>query len=158
MADPGDCSGDGRPDILAILARKERFICYPGQGNGYFSRAFEMLNAGHDYDRFRFVKGDVNGDGRIDVVAVRPDLGGDVVVWLNDGGSRFKTGVGMKWPGVVTKNYIFQLKDVDGDRKADLIAISPAEEKFVWYRSYGMGFVAPSVWYDGPNSYLGWVF
>lgn len=155
----GNCAGDSNVDILAFLQKYERAICYPGIGDGRFSKAVEMMNDLHDYGKFRILVGDITGDKRVDIVAIRPDTsaGGDVVWWIN-AGSKFKTGVSVKWPGVVTANYIFQLKDVDGDGKADLVAISPSETKFIVYRSYGNGLVGPSVWLDEPLNYGGYRF
>jgi cell wall-associated NlpC family hydrolase/DNA-directed RNA polymerase subunit N (RpoN/RPB10) len=115
-----DVNGDGRADVVA---RKPdgALLLYPNTGNNtapYSAGA----TIGSSWQGFRTVTaGDVNDDGRADLLAVGSD--GSLVQYLNNGSASFPysagTVVGSGWQGFTS----VIAADVNGDARADLLAV-----------------------------------
>ena len=84
----GDITGDGASDILAV-ERGGRMLTYHGTGRGQLSGARTILNGGwQGYTEMRSV-GDLNGDGRADLLA--HNATGPVYRYVGLGGGRWAT-------------------------------------------------------------------
>jgi hypothetical protein len=136
-----DVTGDGRHDLVVgrlVDPTTVDWFVAPATGAG-FGAAVKWITGGDVGDIFRL--GDVNGDGRADLVYGRP--AGDTVTWF----VRLSTGTAF---GAFTtfiadagdEDDLFLLDDVTGDGRADLVA---ATRSFFGgtntYRSTGAAFV-----------------
>ena len=90
----GDLNGDGKPDLLTIIPADPNggfvrdIVWIQGNGDGTFGTGFSfpLTNIGYTpYDQLAL--GDLNGDGKVDLVAaVYPDV---LAVWLGNGDGTF---------------------------------------------------------------------
>ena len=71
---PGDFTGDGRPDVLAVRSNGGLYL-YRGNGRGGFAGSGAKIGAGWGTFVRLFSPGDFTGDGRSDVLAVRSNGG-----------------------------------------------------------------------------------
>jgi 5-hydroxyisourate hydrolase-like protein (transthyretin family) len=123
---------DSRPgsEILAIEAqtgrakahRLERPELRPGEPAGQLIQfGFGRQSTGKHRD---LATGDVDGDGRIDVVVTDPD-GAQTIVFLQQAGTGLD--LGNTFPGLVGAEQV-RAGDVDGDKRAEVIVLSTREK------------------------------
>lgn len=115
-----DLTGDGRADLL-VVARNGRMAVKPGNGNGSFG-AMRPL-AGSPYlmqgkDLITAV-GDLNGDGRNDLVARTPSTGRLTAFYRTATGFRQRT---FRSTLFGTYNLLVGAGDINGDGRPDLLA------------------------------------
>ena len=115
--DVGDLNGDGRPDMALALSSgqlgKDLAVVYQ-QANGSFAGSV-ILSAGSTYGSARVAIGDLNGDGRADLIATAVDR---VVGYYQGPGGAFEPMLTL--PTLVSANYL-EIADMDNDGKADLV-------------------------------------
>jgi hypothetical protein len=130
----GDVNGDGKPDLLVAnqCATNSGFCpgtvsVLLGNGNGTFQLPVTYSSGG--YDGASVVLGDVNGDGKPDLLVVNQCATnsdffcfGSVGVLLGNGDGTFQTSVAYGSGGQTARSVI--LGDVNGDGKSDLIVIN----------------------------------
>ncbi|MEU6961401.1 FG-GAP-like repeat-containing protein [Streptomyces chrestomyceticus] len=114
---PGDMSGDGKPDLVAVDdAGKLRL--YPGLGDGGVTGRHRVIGTGGWSGASVTHRGDFTGDGREDLLA---RIGTDLWLYPNTGegslGDRVR--VGRDWPADAQ---IVAAGDVTGDGHPDLVA------------------------------------
>ena len=131
---PGDLSGDGNSDILARDTSGVLWN-YTGRGNGLL---YGRVKVGGGWNGYNAIigAGDIDGDGRADIVA-RDASNGHLYIYKGTGvaTSPFKARVdiGGGWSGY-TK--LAAPGDLDGDGRADIVAVNSAGEL---YRYSGSG-------------------
>jgi len=133
---PGDLTGDGRPDVLALRASDGTLWVYPGTGRGSIQSARPVATGWGRYDRIVPV-GDVTGDGRPDVMAREPSTGR---LWLlagtGAGGFAAPVVVGTGWNSMTA---LASPGDFDGDRVGDVLARDRAGVLWLYPRTASGG-------------------
>nr|BFD87520.1 FG-GAP-like repeat-containing protein [Streptomyces sp. Xyl84] len=120
----GDISGDGRPDVLAVEKSTGKLWLYPGTGAGGLGSRKLIGTGGWNGMNALTGAGDMNGDGRADLIAREASTG---KLWLYPGrtgslGSRVLVGSG----GWNVMDTVLGLGDVTGDGRADLVTTTTA--------------------------------
>jgi hypothetical protein len=115
----GDVNGDGKPDVTMGHQDAGVIAVLLGDGRGSFAPAAgSPFRIGRGF--YPHALGDVNGDGRIDVVA--PDiLGSAIVVAVGDGRGGFAAASGSPI-AAKARPYFVLLDDVSHDGRLDVIA------------------------------------
>jgi serine protease len=135
-----DVTGDGRDDALITLLGSRQLLVFRQRPDGYLASAEpHQLHPNHSSVNLPISTGDANGDG------VK-----DVAVAFSSGGS--VSGVDVLYGGPTIGSPVLayeatdmgeaELADLDGDRRADLVAVSASRGVQV-LRSTGSAFAAP---------------
>jgi RNA polymerase sigma factor (sigma-70 family) len=114
-----DVNGDGHPDIVSSNGRRNTIEILHGDGRGGFSLA-PVVRLEPGQLNYSFALGDLDGDGRPDLVATggKP---GSLVVYHGDANATFGRPHAAP-PSLPAGADVQLLADVNGDRRADLIA------------------------------------
>jgi hypothetical protein len=127
-----DLDGDGHLDALVSGATDGALLF--GTASGFEAAVLQPLGGGR-----LLAAGDVDGDGRLDVVAAEPDMA-RVHVFLQHVARRFDAGGVLVPSGVATD---LALTDADGDTHLDVITVSSSAADVM--RGMGDGtFAAPA--------------
>ncbi|MCG5471697.1 VCBS repeat-containing protein [Micromonospora sp. LAH09] len=144
----GDFNGDGRDDIVAFTHGSLADV-YVAPSNG---SSFAGATKWHDWfapNAEVAAVGDVNGDGRDDIVAFTHDTSGDVYVALSTGTG---FGPGLKWHEYFSIAGEYPaLGDVNGDGRDDIITFTQgpvAASDVIVALSSGTAFGAAQTWHD----------
>jgi len=121
-----DLNGDGQLDWAGAHHDYYDVVVMLGNGHGEFSPApgspFRTREGQHPHTH-ALVTGDVNGDGKLDLVTAN-NSDNDVSVLLGDGKGGFAPAAGSPFPAGPGP-YPLALADVNGDAKLDLIVPNP---------------------------------
>jgi len=133
---PGDFNGDGRVDLLARRASDGSLFLYPGTGTGGAKAAVRVATGWNRFDIVIGV-GDVNGDGRPDLMSRERSTGR---LWLHTGngtgGIASSTVVGSGWNAMTA---IMSPGDFTGDRVGDVLARDSAGNLWLYPRTAAGG-------------------
>lgn len=128
----GDVNGDGKPDIVVGLnsacGSKVGFGVLLGNGDGTFQPVVVYANSTSGGCAPTLALADVNGDGKLDVIANSSNSGTNASFWVNlgNGDGTFQQGIPMSTPAICTGGdgagavYLL-VTDVNGDGKPDII-------------------------------------
>jgi hypothetical protein len=129
QADVRDFNGDGRPDILVLMAQaREGIYLFLNQGGGAF-RIETVLEMPPTWGLAGFDLVDFDKDGRLDLVVANGDNGDfalplkpyhGIRIYLNDGANHFREAFYYPMHGA----YKAVARDFDGDGDLDLAAIA----------------------------------
>lgn len=147
----GDLTGDSKPEIVTLNCDSNTLTVYVNNGDGTFQAGISYNNNG-DQNQYpdSATIGDMNGDGKNDIVVVNSGSA-DVSVFLGDGTGAVKVEPlsyavgGFAWaPALVA--------DFNGDGLIDVVE-SDDEYNLVYLEGYGDGSVRAAPSYDLPNSF-----
>ena len=145
-----DFTGDGKPD-LAVIANNNNNTAgtlevFPGRGDGTFAAQVTTLLP---FSPFAVTSGDLNGDGRQDVV-VTSNVSDTVGVYPGHGDGTFATPATYTLPAQATA---VTLADVNGDGKPDVIVgFWNSVNVAVLLNDGGGGLLAPRLFNSGGNA------
>lgn len=125
-----DLTGDGNID-LAICNDDSRTVqILAGDGKGRFARG-QVAELEARGDCFSPVVADMNGDGKLDVVATAVNGSPTFSYWLNQANGKFSPPVSLRCPAVASRICI---ADVNGDKRPDLLAGAWRSDKIhIWF-------------------------
>jgi FG-GAP-like repeat len=153
-----DVNGDGKPDLLTLASTS--VIVQESNGNGTFGTLFSVGDGGHTANAFAV--GDVNGDGKLDIVFANKNMSGDfwgiddsVTVRLGSGQGRFAAPV-VSYPFPTNVSSLV-LADVYGDGKMDIVAAAPGGNVYV-ARPGGGGTFGAAQAYRVPTGLYGYLY
>lgn len=132
---PGDWSGDGNVDLLAVRKDNGTLWMYPGNGRGGFVTPRQIGTGWASFDSF-MPTGDFDGNRVVDFLA-RNQATGQLVLYKGNGRSGFNGSrlVGTGWAGFTA---LIGLGDFSGDGRSDVLART-SDGKMRLYRGNGAG-------------------
>ncbi|MFG2833509.1 FG-GAP repeat domain-containing protein [Streptomyces zaomyceticus] len=143
-----DMNGDARPDVLTSNANGDNVSVWTNDGTGALGTATNHYVGGGRPTGYSAAQlrpsgleaGDVNGDGKLDVVTVNAGTS-DISVLLGDGKGRL--GPATRFADSVSLGRAIALGDVNGDGKPD-VAVAHTDRTITVYLGDGAGaFGAP---------------
>lgn len=167
----GDFNGDGKPDIVALVSQQWEEVHYFENTGGAFRKRKLWGSTNEDFGSSGLTVGDINGDGRPDVVFTNGDGFGPAampgprpwhgVQWLENAGAG-----GFRYHRIATLPGAYSpiVADLDGDGLMDIIAVAAYADRgpkgaanapaLVWYRNDGHGHFAAQVIAATPKDQL----
>lgn len=148
----GDVNGDRQLDLITVNSTENDMSIAFGDGRGSFTRAPATFPVGPS--PYPFALDDVNNDGRPDIIATATATGPlraqqlpssfALTLLLNDGRGGFRRS---ELPLRTGQPWFAAVGDVNGDRKADLVATHHDQTKLTVMLGDGAGNFK-----EGPNS------
>lgn len=146
----GDLDGDGRPDVvvaLRVTSREPHIALFRQQADGRFAPP-QFLSTGSVWGATGLALGDVNHDGRLDIVAT---TGGNSPTWF---AVLYQAADGSFGP--VTRvptldgPWAVRVADIDRDGRADMVVTHRGHFRVGIYLQRASGGFAPEELYDAP--------
>jgi hypothetical protein len=139
-----DVNEDKNLDAVAANGRRNTIEILFGDGRGRFSRG-SIVNSEPSFNNYSFALGEVDGDGRLDLVAACSDTGvepGRMAITHGDGKGEFKDDHGSRF-AVPSGFRVGTLADMNGDRHLDIVAYHETELSVL--HNQGSGKFTPDV-------------
>jgi hypothetical protein len=114
----GDLNGDGKPDLVVAGTGSDSVSVLLGNGNGTFPTTVSYSTGIYPVSSYSVAIGDLNGDGKPDLVVASTNTSEGVSVLLGQGNGTFPTAV----PYYTGGAYSVAIGDLNGDSKPDLVA------------------------------------
>lgn len=118
-ATPGDLTGDGRADLIAIDAAGQLRL-YDGRGNGRLNWPNGIIGTGGWTGAAISHRGDFTGDGTEDVLA---RVGDGLWVYPNRGYGRLSDRIALGGSGWSAVSQVLSVGDITGDGRPDVVAV-----------------------------------
>jgi Ca2+-binding RTX toxin-like protein len=129
----GDFNGDGKTDLIHFV-NDQYAHTWISNGDGTFDIKSPFPNTGYGVsaNNYKFLTGDFNGDGKIDLIHFVDDK--YARTWLSNGDGTFdiKSPFPNTGYGVGANNYKFLAGDFNGDGKTDLIHFVDDKYAHTW--------------------------
>ncbi len=125
-----DFNGDGNPDLLAAgqLCSQMSLSVYPGNGDGTFRSALpcsaDAIGGGGDWSARTVLVGDINVDGKLDVVWGNVRGTPYIFLWLGNGDGTFQPPSPI-WAETGAGGKPIAMGDLNHDGKPDLVVGTP---------------------------------
>jgi hypothetical protein len=124
-----DFDGDGRKDLVHLV-NADYLHTWRSNGDGSFSVGAFRAWPGYGMSAGSWQSGDFDADGKTDLVHLTPyDY---VHTWRSNGDGNFSVGAFRAWPGYGMSAGSWQSGDFNGDRKVDLIHLTPYDYVHAW--------------------------
>ena len=147
---PGDWTGDGRADLIAVNRETGSLYLYRGDGRGGLSSAAEI---GHGWLGIRSVMaaGDMNGDGATDLVAIVDDTS-ELLIYPGNGAGGFKPVINLGG-GYEDADVAVGIADLTGDGANDIVVRDAVTGEMTTVAGTGTGGIsAINTWGSGWNA------
>lgn len=131
-----DFDGDGRADVIGRNPATNVWWLGRSDGMAFINIRLGSFTAGVNWSNVGY--GDVDGDHDLDVIARNPATG-NWVVGRNDGGAAISTVAFGNWPAAVQWQLV-TVGDYNGDGRADVVGLNPANGNLRVSLSTGMAF------------------
>jgi hypothetical protein len=153
----GDVNGDGLPDIVVGCAGSDNVCIFLQLSGGfYFSSPSITLNCGTGSTPKSIALGDINGDGRLDIVVAAAGTN-HVLIFRQNGGGSFVTNPSLTLggTGITDAPSAVALGDLDGDGALDIACANVGDNNLAVFMHGGAsGFSATPTFLlaspDGP--------
>lgn len=140
----GDFNGDGKIDLLVVAPYfTSEASVYLNRGDGTFGAPVTTtVSVMFPFNSIFVSTGDINGDGRKDLLAVGSSfLGSTILSLLAQSDGRLATPI---VTALTQQIGSAQLRDINGDGKADIVAASSNTSEVLWFAGSSDGkFAAP---------------
>jgi hypothetical protein len=124
----GDVNGDGKTDLIFIFQHLNgsglNIRTKLSNGDGTYTNITQVFGDGAGIHQYPTLTGDVNGDGKTDVIFIFQHLNGtglNIRTKLSNGDGTYTNVTQIMGDGGAVHDYPTLTGDVDGDGKADLI-------------------------------------
>jgi hypothetical protein len=146
IAATGDLDGDGKPDIIIADGSGTNTMLIlrntGGSGTASFETALTMNTGGYNIS---LAVGDIDADGKLDIVEVNYNNNSDVKVYLNTtiavGSISFADPINLPTGAAQYKLRNVAISDLDGDGKADLAVVDNSGSVLLFRNTGSVGVV-----------------
>ena len=134
----GDINGDGKADLIYVYPAGDIVWTFLSNGDGSYTAKTYSLGTGFDAGGGVWTTGDINGDGRTDLVYIYA-RGNIAWTFLSNGDGSYTPKTYSLGSGFDAGGGYWMTGDANGDGKADLIYVYPSGD-IVWtFLSNGNG-------------------
>lgn len=135
----GDFNGDGKTDLIHLANDTGNALIWLNKGDGTYQVVAYVASGDTCLKSCgKWQLGDINGDGKTDLIHLTNDSGG-TIVWLSKGDGSFQLVAYTSTGDTCLKSCgSWQSADVNGDGKTDLVHMSnDAGQLITWISSFG---------------------